>query len=228
MSSWQDIVITSQQDIEDAVEELGFLPFFSNPIRGFSIEEMTPEKYWFSSERPGPWEWKGPIAVKGKAVYGKFFHKKAGFISLKWFPDFANYRRDGYDFDSLVDEGRVPAQDQRIYELIKSRHAIETRTLKALAGYGGKEGKAGLETILARLQMETYVNIRDFIYPLDRHGNPYGWGIAEFTTPEEMLTARKVTSAYRRDPQESRQRMIRHLVKVLGPEYDDLAARLLG
>ena len=28
------------------------------------------------------------------------FGKKAGFISLKLWPDFCNYRRDGYDFDA--------------------------------------------------------------------------------------------------------------------------------
>ena len=38
------------------------------------------------------------IARRHDIVYGKFFDKKAGFISKKWLPVFANYRRDGYDF----------------------------------------------------------------------------------------------------------------------------------
>ena len=28
-----------------------------------------------------------------------------GFISKKWLPVFANYRRDGYDFDALYEDG---------------------------------------------------------------------------------------------------------------------------
>ena len=43
------------------------------------------------------WEWKGDVARNRQLVYGKFFAGKAGFVSLKWFPDFCNYRRDGYD-----------------------------------------------------------------------------------------------------------------------------------
>ena len=115
----KDFTIRSQKDLEDIALEFGFLPFFNNEIRGFSIEEHTPTSYWFSDEREGPWEWKGPIAVKGKLVYGKFFRKKAGFVSLKWFSDFANFRRNGYDFDSRCDEGMVPQKDQKHYELVQ-------------------------------------------------------------------------------------------------------------
>ena len=37
------------------------------------------------------------IAAGGRIAYGKFFDRKAGFISREWLPVFANYRRDGYD-----------------------------------------------------------------------------------------------------------------------------------
>ena len=42
--------------------------------------------------------WRAIIARQHDIVYGKFFDKKAGFISKKWLPVFANYRRDGYDY----------------------------------------------------------------------------------------------------------------------------------
>ncbi len=42
--------------------------------------------------------WRAVIARRHDIVYGKFFDKKAGFISKKWLPVFANYRRDGYDY----------------------------------------------------------------------------------------------------------------------------------
>ena len=45
--------------------------------------------------------WREIIARSGKVAYGKFFDKKAGFISVEWLPVFANYRRDGDDFDAL-------------------------------------------------------------------------------------------------------------------------------
>lgn len=47
-----------------------------------------------------PWEWRCLMARSGKVAYGKSFAGKVGFISKAWFPHFANWRRDGYDFDS--------------------------------------------------------------------------------------------------------------------------------
>lgn len=32
----------------------------------------------------------------------------------KWLPVFANYRRDGYDFDALYDDGKAPNKHKKI------------------------------------------------------------------------------------------------------------------
>lgn len=85
------------------INEIGFLPLFKNEIEGFSVEEHTiPGDWWCGEPAIDPWEWRTIIAASGKAVYGKFFDKKAGFISKKWLPYFANYRRDGYDFEGVI------------------------------------------------------------------------------------------------------------------------------
>ena len=49
-------------------------------------------------------------------VYGKLFDGKAGFISRAWFPHFANWRRDGYDFDSRWDEELATMRQKRIID----------------------------------------------------------------------------------------------------------------
>ena len=218
--------ITCQEDIEKLVEEYGFLPFFSNNVKGFSIEEMCDPKYYFT-ELEGPWEWKGRIAVKGECFYGKFFRGKAGFVSKEWFPDFANYRRDGYDFDALCDEGYVRYADQGIYNMIVKRHAVTTPDLKKLCGYSGKDALKGFDSIIARLQMQTYVNIRNFVYPVDRKGNFYGWGIAQYTTPEEQCGEDFFREVYKREPEESFRRMCEHLYKKLPDSSEDQIRKLL-
>ncbi len=55
--------ITTYQEMEQAVVESGFLPFFKNDIPGFSVEERTPPELWFSDDegKEGPWEWKGLV-----------------------------------------------------------------------------------------------------------------------------------------------------------------------
>ena len=76
--------------VDEAVEyinKVGFLPLFKNEIPGFSLEERTAPEYWWSGDpKSDPWEWREIIARSGKVAYGKFFDKKAGFISKQWFP----------------------------------------------------------------------------------------------------------------------------------------------
>ena len=49
----------------------------------------------------------------------------------------------------------------------------------------------------------------------DRYRRYYGWGVAEYATPEELFGYDFITSAYQRDPQESKERMMRHLSCIL-------------
>ncbi len=64
--------IKSLYDVENITEEIGFLPYFSNEISGFSIDEHIDYKYWFG-ECDGAWEWKWQIAKRKKCVYAKLF-----------------------------------------------------------------------------------------------------------------------------------------------------------
>ena len=99
---WDDPArIQSWEELIDWIDEIGFLPLFKNEVDGFSVEENTADLYWGSGDaEQDPWEWRCLMARSGRVAYGKFFGKKAGFISKAWFPHFSNWRRDGYDFDS--------------------------------------------------------------------------------------------------------------------------------
>ncbi len=59
----------------------------------------------------------------------------------------------------------------------------------------------------------------DFAYMKDKYGQAYGWGVAKYSTPEAQFGYDFVTSAYRREPEESKKRIISHLKTVL-PEAD--------
>ena len=62
-----------------------------------------------------PWKWREIIAHTGEVAYGKFFNRKAGFVSLEWFPAFANYRRDGYDFDARWEDELASHRAKKIH-----------------------------------------------------------------------------------------------------------------
>lgn len=219
--------VTSSKKLEKLILEFGFLPFFKNEIPGFSIEEHTPPQVWFSDTADGPWEWKGIVTRSKSCVYGKFFQKKAGFISLEWFPDFANYRRDGYDFDARCDDGLVFYKDERLYYAIEESGSILTPELKDLCNYR-KGGNKGFETVITRLQMQTYISIADFEYRKDKNGKQYGWGIARYATPESLLGEGTVCSAYIRTPEESKERIMAHLQGLFPKEDERQLLKMIG
>lgn len=206
-------LLYTPHDLLAAVEEYGFLPFFKNSIQGFSVEEMCPRELWFT-DLDGPWEWKGPAAKSTRCIYGKFFCGKAGFVSKEWIPDFVNFRRDGYDFDARCDDGLVFYKDKDIFETIAEYEVILSKDLKKICNYV-KDKNKGFDTVITRLQMQSYVCVADFVYNQDKLGRPYGWGIAQYTTPEHLFGYEYITSAYRTDPVSSKQKMIGHLKKLL-------------
>ena len=168
-----------------AVEQHGFLPFFRNEIHGFSIEELCPPALWFADDVDGPWEWKGPAARSGKCLYGKLFNKKAGFVSREWIPDFANFRRDGYDFDARWDDGLASYKDKELYEAIAGEGRMLSKRLKEALNYR-KGGNTGFETCITRLQMQSYVCIADFVYMQDKKLSEL-LGIPELSDEEKEL-----------------------------------------
>ena len=105
-------------------------------------------------------------------------------------------------------------KDKELYETIANEGTILSKRLKEVRNYR-KGGNTGFETCITRLQMQSYVCIADFVYMKDKYGRPYGWGIAEYATPETLFGYDFITSAYQRDPQESRERILRHLQSLL-------------
>lgn len=215
MNNLSEFTIKTRADLEDAVQRLGFLPFFANSIKGFSLEEHIDPKLWFTQEE-GPWEWKGPVIRETGCAYGKFFGKKAAFISREWFPDFANYRRDGYDFDARFEDELASYQDKRLFELVEAKAPVLSKNLKQMGNYK-KGGNKGFDTIITRLQAQCYVLISDFVYMKDKKGRTYGWGVAEYSTPERFMGSDFTQKVYDVTPEESRRKVLAHL-RGLMPE----------
>ena len=221
MTFSDDFTIGSKQELIEVIEKLGFVPFFANEIPGFSIEEHIAEGCWYTDADGGfwpAWEWKGPVIRETGCAYGKFFRNKAMYISPEWFPDFANYRRDGYDFDARYEDGLASHNDKVLYELLERNAPILSKEFKRIGDYG-KNGKKGFETMITRLQKQCYVIISDFRYATDHLGRECGWGIAEYSTPEKFLGEDFTDRVYRRSPEESFERILEHLRKGL-PEAD--------
>ncbi len=222
MTFSDDFKIGSMQELIDLIEDVGFVPFFINEIEGFSIEEHVAKGCWYNDGDNGfwpAWEWKGPIIKKTKCAYGKFLRNKAMYISPKWFPDFANFRRDGYDFDARYDDGLASFYDKELFELLDKHAPVMSKELKQIGDYG-KNGKKGFDTMITRLQKQCYVITSDFRYQTDKFGNAYGWGVAEYSTPEKFMGKKFIDAVYKRSPEESYARVLKQLKKIL-PQADE-------
>lgn len=221
----EDFTIRSMQDLSRQVQICGFLPLLKNQIPGFSVEDHTPPELWFADGVEGPWEWKGPVILETGCAYGKFFHGKAGFISAQWFPDFANYQRDGYDFDARYEDGLARYQDKAVYDVLAEHQSLISKEWRRLAGI---QKRGEFDGIVSRLQMLGYVTAVNFEYAKDRFGNPYGWGLARYAVPEKYFGMDFKERVYLREPQESGNRIFEYLRGFLPEATEAQIRRIIG
>jgi len=110
--------------------------------------------------------------------------------------------------------GKKFHKDEELYNTVNAEGEILSKFLKKKLDYR-KGGNTGFETCITRLQMQTYLCVSDFIRLKDKNGRPYGWAVAQYTTPEHLFGYDYVTSAYKSEPKDSEEKMIAHLKKLL-------------
>ena len=154
----------------------------------------------------------------GEKLFGEA--KKAGFISLEWWPDFCNWRRSQHP---APEEGSI---EELILTTLRESDSAITRELRAACGFTGKNMRSKFDAYISRLQMGTYIVTEDFVYPVDKHGREYGFGWSLLTTPEHLLGSEACHSD--QTPEESFQRMFKHLSQLLPHATEKLIKRLLA
>ena len=217
-------VIHNSIELMQLIEEIGFLPLLDSGIVGYSAEEMVDEDCRYVVNPDGGWDWplwkwKGPVVTEGHCTYGKFFAGKAGFISMKWWPDFCNYRRSVH-----------PQPDQDgiegiILQTLREQGSMITRELRAACGFTGPKMRSRFDSYITRLQMACRIVTEDFVYPRDKHNREYGWGWSLLTTPEQLYGHESCTSCCA--PQESFERIFAHLMKLLPWAGEDKILKLI-
>lgn len=163
--------IKTADDIIGAVDRFGFLPFWAEEsFSAWKYSAVSFMKLWNLREK----------AVNSqKLAYGKFVCKKATFVSLKALPYLCAMRRDGYDFDSLVDEGRAPVREKEVMG------AIDGPTPSY--ALGKSLGMKGFDGVVTSLQNKTYLCL---------NFKKSSMGSALLCTPESLFGSELVRSAY--------------------------------
>lgn len=210
-------------ELIDYINEIGFLPLLSMGIPGWSAEEVVDEDCQYNRLPYGGWEWplwewKGSILQESGCAYGKFFKRKAAFISREWWPDFCNYRRSVYP---SPEEGSI---EDTILDILRTEGSLITRELRHACGFTGPKMRSRFDAYVTRLEMGGYIVTEDFVYPQDKHGRDYGWGWSLLSTPE-MLFGKEACHP-ERTPQESYERILQHFRKIL-PDISEQSLGLL-
>lgn len=217
--------IYSAAGMMELIGKIGFLPLLDSGITGFSAEEIVAEECRYITFPEGGWEWplwkwKGEIVTEMPCVYGKFFDKKAGFVSREWWPDLCNYRRSKQPrpADETI-EGSILSTLQLSGSLI-------TRELRTVCGFTGKGMRSKFDGYLTRLEMATYIVTENFVYPRDKHNHEYGWGWSLLNTPEALYG--KDACHCNRTPLESYERIHEHLKEILPDATDKQLNKMIG
>lgn len=209
--------IYSAAQLMALIQKVGFLPLLDSGIPGFSADEAVTDDCRYVTFPEGGWDWplwkwKGQIVTEGSCVYGKFFAQKAGFVSRAWWPDLCNYRRSCHP---EPEEGSI---EDTILLTLREHGSLITRELRAACGFTGPKMRSRFDSYVTRLQMGCRIVTEDFVYPVDRHGQTYGWGWSLLTTPEALYG--REACRCNRTPEESFRRMVRQLRKAL-PEASE-------
>ncbi len=216
--------IHSCPELMTYIQQIGFLPLLDSGIAGYAAEDVVDDDCRYVVMPDGGWDWplwkwKGPIVTEGNCVYGKFFNKKAGFISRDWWPDFCNYRRS---IHPAPEEGSI---EEAILLTLSEQGSLITRELRAACGFTGPKMRSRFDAYITRLQMACRIITEDFVYPHDRHNREYGWGWALLTTPEQLLGREACHCP--RTPQQSYQLLFNHFKTILPQATEQQIKKLL-
>lgn len=187
--------IHTAEDLIAAVNEYGVLPFWTD--EGFSAWQMSGVNF------NAFWTLREQAINTNEFVYGKFVNKKATFVSKEVFPYLAALRRDGYDFDSLTDEGKAPRREVEIMNAVGDKPTPSYTLGKSLQ-------MKGFDGAVTSLQNKTYLCL---------NFKKSAMGTALLCRPEDVFGYDYVRGKYSLTPQENAVELLR-LAKGLH-EFDE-------
>ena len=219
--------VVSPETMFDTIQALGIVPFFENVVPGYSIEELTPPRFWFDGDGAalGPWDWKIECVQSGEIAYGKFLlGGKAAFATVQWYRELRNWRRS-------LPKYQPSADGQRILEYLAEHGSIGIKEVRGLLGVK----KAAADAAISRLQLQCRVVTGDIVRVYrgeDLHYN--GWQTSSFCTPEALFEdcglpfGPAVSLQVDHSPQESYDRLVAHIRSLVPAVTDRQMQKLLG
>lgn len=209
-------VVRDAESMLTLILEYGIIPFFKNPIPGFSVEEHTLPEYWFTEEQLGPWDWKIHCVQSGQIAYGKFlWGGKAAFATVNLYRELMNWRRSQHRYAPT-------AAQTRVLDYVREHGSIGISEVRKLLGVK----KSAADNLMAQLQLQTRLVTGDITRVYRGADLSYaGWQRSSFCTPESLFFDdfdspfpgfRPVSAETGHSPEESLEYLKEQIVKVNG------------
>lgn len=209
--------VDSPEALLAAIRGCGIIPFFENPVTGYSIEEMTPGDHWFEDDSLGPWDWKIHAVQTGEIAYGKFlWGGKAAFATADCYRDLLNWRRS-------LPKSALRETDRQAYEAVCRAGTLTTRELRRICGLK----KAQMDAVATRLEQQTRLVVGDFERVYKGEFLEYrGWQLASLCRPEDLFEYD--LQAPFRSPEASYARLCERIRRTAPHATDMQLAKMLG
>ena len=171
-------VVRNPESMLELIRQYRIVPFFSNPIPGYSIEEHTPLDCWFTEDNLGPWDWKIDCVQSGEIAYGKFlWGGKAAFATVDAYRELMNWRRSKAAYAPT-------AAQQRILDFVEEHGSVTVSEVRKLLGVK----KSAADAQLGKLQMQARILTGDITRVYRGPELSYaGWQRSTFCTPESLF-----------------------------------------
>ena len=211
--------IRSFEDFRAALLRAGFAMGGGNAEGIFSLHPyMDPSlRYHTGDPETDPWIWRIRALEDRTLASGKVFFHKAGWISREWYPVFLAARRRGKGLEELYADGLVGRLDREIYRTVTAEGLMPLHTLRKMVSW---DKPSQFEAALNRLQAGLFLTMAGETRKLSRDGQPYGWPVSTFCTPEAFFPDDVWGEALRISPGEACSR-IREQVLRLNPQADE-------
>lgn len=222
-----DPVVRDAESMQKLILEYGIIPFFENPIPGFSIEEHTLPEYWFTEDNLGPWDWKIPCIQSGQIAYGKFlWGGKAAFARIDIYRELMNWRRSLPRY--------APSEEQKqILDYVEEHGSIGIPEVRKLLNVK----KSAADNLIAKLQLQTRLVTGDIIRVYRGADLTYsGWQRSSFCKPESLFFDdedipfpgyRPVSAKTNHTPAESLEFLKEHIHRLCGSADARIIDKLL-
>jgi hypothetical protein len=217
------MMIRNFNDFIEALLEAGFTPLSGEDV--FSLSARYSENIRWHTEDPDtdPWEWRMRVLEERNDIaYGKFFFRKGGLITRRWYPYFVAARRGGMTFSDAYSDGTIGYTEKRIYEVLSTEGRVPLHLIKRLSGFS-REDASRFDRALIELQMRMYVTICGRQYKNDAGT---GWSSTVLCTVENFFGGEVIEQADEIDRDEAVEELMRRIFK-LNPNADRKKAQKL-